>query len=61
MTSYQNYIQLIHIVETSNRLLPFNQFQFGTLYHFRHHYITGESSSELIQLKEDRALEAQVH
>ena len=38
-----------------------NLFQFGTLYHFRHHYLIGGSSSELIRLKEDRAREARVH
>ena len=49
MTSYQNYIQQIHIdfLETSNWLLSFNQFQFGTLYHFQYHYTTGGSSTEL--------------
>ena len=60
MNSYQNYIQLIHFLETSNCLLSFNRFQFGTLFHFRHHFMTGGSSSKLIWLKEDRALEARV-
>ena len=63
MTSYQNYIQQIHrkFLETSNWLSSFKQFQFGTLYHFWHHYMTGGSSSELIRLKEDRALGTRVH
>ena len=58
--AYQNTYNKFTFLETSNWLLSFNQFQFGTLYHFRRHYIIGGSSSELIRLKEDRAREAQV-
>ena len=54
------YLQQIRLLRNRNWLLSFNQFQFGTLYHFRRHYIIGGSSSELIRLKEDRAWEARV-
>ena len=47
----------LHTAKTSNWQLSFNQFQF---YHFRHHYMTGRSSSELMRLKEDRVREARV-